>query len=386
MKVVIAIDSFKGSLTSLEAGKAIEQGIKRVYLQSEVLVKPLADGGEGTVETLVEGMNGRIRRLNAMGPLGNMIECSYGIIDAKNTAVIEIAKIVGLTLITKEQRNPLNTTTYGIGQIIIDAIKQGCRHFIIGIGGSATNDGGIGMLQALGFGMLDKRGNQVEFGAKGLKQLEKIDDSGVLPVIKECKFMIACDVTNPVCGPFGASAVYGLQKGADQEMIKEMDIWLNNYAVLSKQKFIQSDACYPGSGAAGGLGFAFLTYLNAKLESGIDLILREIKLEEEIKDADLVITGEGRLDYQTAMGKAPAGVAKLAKKYQLPVIAFSGAVAKGAEKCNDLGIDAYFPILRDVTTLSEAMDQQTASENMINAVEQVFRLWQICKKAGDIEY
>ena len=186
-----------------------------------------------------------------------MIECSYGIIDAKNTAVIEIAKIAGLTLITKEQRNPLNTTTYGIGQIIIDAIKQGCRHFIIGIGGSATNDGGIGMLQALGFGMLDKRGNQVEFGAKGLKQLEKIDDSGVLPVIKECKFMIACDVTNPLCGPFGASAVYGLQKGADQEMIKEMDIWLNNYAVLSKQKFIQSDACYPGSGAAGGLGFAF---------------------------------------------------------------------------------------------------------------------------------
>ena len=234
--------------------------------------------------------------------------------------------------------------------------------------------------------MLDKRGNQVEFGAKGLKQLEKIDDSGVLPVIKECKFMIACDVTNPLCGPFGASAVYGLQKGADQEMIKEMDIWLNNYAVLSKQKFIQADACYPGSGAAGGLGFAFLTYLNAKLESGIDLILREIKLEEEIKDADLVITGEGRLDYQTAMGKAPAGVAKLAKKYQLPVIAFSGAVAKGAEKCNDLGIDAYFPILRDVTTLSEAMDQQTASKNMINAVEQVFRLWQICKKAGDIEY
>ena len=237
------------------------------------------------------------------------------------------------------------------------------------------------MLQALGFEMLDKNGNQVELGAIGLKKLKKIDDNGVLPIIKECEFMIACDVTNPLCGPFGASAVYGLQKGADQEMIKEMDMWLNNYAVLSKQKFIAADACFPGSGAAGGLGFAFLTYLNAKLESGIDLILREIKLEEEIKDADLVITGEGRLDFQTAMGKAPAGVAKLAKKYQLPVIAFSGAVAKGAEKCNDLGIDAYFPILRDVITLSEAMDQQTASENMINAVEQVFRLWQICEKS-----
>lgn len=379
MKIVVAVDSFKGSLTSLEAGKIIEIGIKRVYPQSKVIVKPLADGGEGTIETLVEGMNGKIRNLKVMGPLGELIECSYGIIDSKNMAIIEMAKIAGLTLVCKEQRNPLNTTTYGVGEVIMDAIGQGCRRFIIGIGGSATNDGGIGMLQALGFRMLDQDNDQVEFGAKGLKQLKRIDDSRVLPVIKECEFMIACDVINPLCGPFGASFVYGSQKGADQYLIEQMDAWLNNYAILSKQKYAHADACYPGSGAAGGLGFAFLTYLDAKLESGIDLILQEIKLEEEIKDANLVITGEGQLDFQTSMGKAPIGVAKLAKKYQLPVIAFSGSIANGANKCNDMGIDAYFSILRNIVTLQEAMDKQLAKENLINTVEQVFRLWQVCK-------
>lgn len=377
MKIVVAVDSFKGSLTSLEAGRIIERGIKRVYPQSKVLVKPLADGGEGTVETLVEGMKGRIRSFQAIGPLGKLIECSYGIIDSKNTAIIEIAKIAGLTLVCSEQRNPLHTTTYGVGQVIMDAIDQGCRRFIIGIGGSATNDGGIGMLQALGFEMLDQDNNQVEFGAKGLRQLKKIDDSKILPVIKECEFMIACDVINPLCGPFGASAVYGGQKGANLELIEQMDTWLYNYAILSKQKFEHADACYPGTGAAGGLGFAFLTYLDAKLESGVDLILQEINLEEEIKDASLVITGEGQLDFQTAMGKAPIGVAKLAKKYQLPVIAFSGSIGNGANKCNDLGIDAYFPILRNIITLPEAMDKQKAKENMLDTVEQVFRLWQV---------
>lgn len=379
MKIVVAVDSFKGSLSSLEAGRIIEIGIKRVYPQSKVIVKPLADGGEGTVEALVEGMNGRIRSLKVTGPLGKLIKCSYGIIDAKNIAIIEMAKIAGLTLVCQEERNPLNTTTYGVGQVIMDAIDQGCRRFIIGIGGSATNDGGIGMLQALGFKMLDQDNKQVEFGAKGLKQLKKIDNSGVLPIIKKCEFMVACDVINPLCGPLGASVVYGPQKGANQYLIEQMDIWLNNYALLSKQKFMNADACYPGSGAAGGLGFAFLTYLGAKLKSGIDLILQEIKIEEEIKDANLVITGEGQLDFQTAMGKAPIGVAKLAKKYQLPVIAFSGSIVNGANKCNDMGIDAYFSILRNVVTLQEAMDKQVAKENMIDTVEQVFRLWQVCK-------
>ena len=374
MKVVIAIDSFKGSLTSLEAGRAIEQGIKRVYLQSEVLVKPLADGGEGTVETLVEGMNGRIRRLNAMGPLGNMIECSYGIIEAKNTAVIEIAKIAGLTLITKEQRNPLNTTTYGIGQIIIDAIKQGCRHFIIGIGGSATNDGGIGMLKALGYQFSDENGQDVGEGGQALERVSSIIIEKANPILKECNFHIACDVANPLCGKNGATYIYGPQKGVTPEIAAELDQAMNHYASVTS-KFLHNDyASAEGAGAAGGLGFAFLSYLNATLTPGIDLILNAVELEKELEDTDITVTGEGRLDHQTAMGKAPVGVARLAKKYGSKVVAFAGSVTPEATACNAAGIDAFFPIVRGITTLAEAMDPQNAKSNMAAAVEQVFRL------------
>ena len=313
MKAVIAIDSLKGSLSSMEAGQAIAEGIHRVDSQAEVIVRPLADGGEGTVDALVCGMNGRMHEVRVTGPLGTPVDCGYGIIDETKTAVIEMSGAAGITLVPEEKRNPLHTTTYGVGEVIKDAISKGCRRFIIGIGGSATNDGGVGMLQALGFGFLDSEGNQVPFGAKGLEQLEKITDTDVIPELSECEFRIACDVTNVLCGEMGCSAVYGPQKGATPSMIMQMDKWLANYASLAVEKFPKAAPWHAGTGAAGGLGFAFLTFTNAVLESGIKIILEETKLEQFMEDADIVVTGEGRLDGQTAMGKAPVGVARLAK-------------------------------------------------------------------------
>ena len=373
MKAVIAIDSLKGSLTSMEAGYAIADGIRRAYPDTETVVRPLADGGEGTVDALVEGMNGSMQEITVNDSLGRPVSAKYGIIESSKTAIIEMSAAAGITLVSSSERNPLNTTTYGVGEMIKDAISKGCREFIVGIGGSATNDGGVGMLQALGFGMLDKSGNQVAFGAKGLKDLETITDTNVIPELKDCRFHIACDVTNPLCGDNGCSAVYGPQKGADASMIMNMDKWLSYYAALTREKYPKADSKFPGTGAAGGMGFAFLSYTNASLEAGIDLILKETRLEEYIKDADVVITGEGRLDFQTAMGKAPVGVAKLAKKYDIPVIAFAGSVTKDATECNKNGIDAFFPILRGICTLDEAMNSDNARENMTDTVEQVFR-------------
>ena len=377
MKVVVAIDSLKGSLSSLEAGNAIKQGIKRVYQDAKIIVKPLADGGEGTVEALVSGMNGKIETVVATGPLGDKIESSYGIIPEKRLAIMEMASIAGITLLSLKQRNPLYTTTYGLGEMIKDAISKGCNNFIIGIGGSATNDGGIGMLQALGFDLLDKDGNQVPLGARGLKDLVKIDDKNVLPELKKCQFKIACDVTNVLCGENGCSVVFGPQKGATSQMIKDMDQWLYNFANLAKKKYPHSDTLVPGTGAAGGLGFAFLTFVKATLESGIDIILETIDLKSALKDVDVVVTGEGCLDRQSAMGKAPVGVAKMAKLYNKPVIAFAGSVTKEAKLCNQEGIDAYFPIIRNITTLQEAMAKENAKNNLTDTVEQVFRLWKI---------
>ena len=263
--------------------------------------------------------------------------------------------------------------------MITDAIHKGCRRFIMGIGGSATNDGGAGMLQALGYDFLDKDGNQIKHGAIGLKDLAKIKDDHVISELKDCEFHIACDVTNPLCGEEGCSAIFGPQKGATKQMVKDMDQWLADYTKIAKQSFTKADANKPGTGAAGGLGFAFLTFTNATLKSGVDLILHETKLEEEIKDADIVITGEGCLDAQTAMGKAPIGVAKLAKKYGKLVLGFSGAVIKGVAACNEAGIDAYFPIVRSAVSLEDAMKKKNAKENLMDTVEQVFRLVKVLK-------
>lgn len=374
MKAVIAIDSLKGSLSSIEAGNAIAEGIRRANDQNLTVVRPLADGGEGTVDALVYAMNGEMQEITVTGPLGIPVHCTYGIIRDTKTAVLEMSGAAGITLVSDEKKNPLHTTTYGVGEIIKDAISKGCRRFIVGIGGSATNDGGVGMLQALGYGFLDKEGKQIPFGAKGLEMLDSITDNGILPELAKCQFKIACDVTNILCGKTGCSAVYGPQKGATPEMIRQMDQWLGAYASLAQQTYPKANPDQPGTGAAGGLGFAFLTFTNADLESGIQIVLEETQLERYIKDADIVITGEGRLDGQTAMGKAPVGVARLAKKYGIPVIAFAGSVTKDASECNKNGIDAFFPILRSITTLAEAMEPEHAKNNLTDTAEQVFRL------------
>lgn len=374
MKIAVAMDSFKGSISSMIAGRAVETGIRRVFPKAQICVRPLADGGEGTIEALIQGIGGNVFCCEVTGPLGGKVACKYGILKDGITAVIETAQAAGLTLVPENKRNPLLTTTYGVGEVIEHAIKNGCRRFIVGIGGSATNDGGVGMLQALGFSMLDREGKQVGFGAGGLENIFKVSDENKLPELKECTFLIACDVTNPLYGAEGASAVYGPQKGATAEMVQRMDSGLKQFAEVAKEVFPEADAAYPGTGAAGGLGFAFRTFLNGVLESGVKIILEETNLVECIQDADYVITGEGRLDGQTVQGKAPIGVAALAKKYGKPVIAFCGSLGEDAEVCNAAGIDAFFSIVEATVSLEEAMKEENAIKNMADSVEQIFRL------------
>ena len=372
MKVVVAMDSFKGSLTSLAAGAAVREGILRADPAAEVLVRPLADGGEGTVEALVSGMGGRLRTVRVTGPLGEGVDCAYGVLG--DTAVIEMAGAAGLPLVPAEERDPLRTTTYGVGEVIADAIAQGCRRFLVGIGGSATNDGGAGMLQALGFGLLDAEGRDIPRGAQGLKKLARIETAGALPALASCRFRVACDVTNPLCGEKGASAVFGPQKGARPADIPRMDAWLAAYAQIAAKAFPGADPEAPGTGAAGGLGFAFRTFLSGELEPGVQIVLEETRLAEALAGADVVVTGEGRLDGQTAMGKAPVGVARLAKARGCLVLALAGGITRDAGACNGAGIDAFFPAVRGVTTLAEAMDPENARANLADAAEQAFRL------------
>lgn len=375
MKIVIAMDSFKGSLTSPEAGEAVKTGVLRAFPEAETVICPLADGGEGTAEALTIGLHGEKIRITATGPLGEPVQCAYGI--AGDLAVIEMAEAAGLTLVPAEKRNPLYTTTYGIGEMIRDAAARGCRRFIVGIGGSATNDGGTGMLQALGFDLLDDTGTPIPQGAVGLQKLHSIETKRALPVLVHCSFRIACDVENPLCGEKGCSAVYGPQKGAVPETIRQMDRWLRRYAELTRSVFPESNADFAGAGAAGGMGFAFSAFLGGKLESGIRIVMEETGLEEKIRSADLVVTGEGRMDEQTAMGKAPVGVARLAAKYGKPTVAFAGGIGRGARACNEAGIAAFFPAVRGVTTLEEAMDPEQAKKNLADSVEQAFRMLKI---------
>ena len=375
MKAVIAIDSFKGSMSTTEAGEAAALGIKRVFLEAETIISPLADGGEGTTEAIVTATHGKMRTISVHAPLGNIIDASYGITD--DCAVIEMAAASGLTLVPPDKRDPLYTSTYGVGEMILDAIGLGYRKFIIGIGGSATNDGGIGMLSALGAEFLDKNGNPVKWGGIGLSEICHIELSGLCPEIAQCTFNVACDVTNPLCGERGCSAVYAPQKGATPETVELMDGWLEQYADLTKEILPDSDKNFPGSGAAGGLGFAFRSYLGATLRSGIEIVMEATSLEEKIKWADVVITGEGRLDGQSLMGKAPVGVALLAKKYSKPVIAFAGGVTEDAIRCHEYGIDAIFPIVRKPCSLADAMIKENAMKNLADTAEQVFRLLKI---------
>ena len=373
MRIVTLIDSFKGSLTSLQAGNAVAAAARAVWPNAEVAVRPLADGGEGTVEAVVTGCGGEFVSAPVRDPLGREITATYGLLGS-GTAVMEMSAAAGITLLAPEERDPARATTYGVGQMIKDAIARGARRFIVGIGGSATNDGGAGMLQALGFDLLNARGEPVAPGAKGLAELACVDTAHALPALSECEFRVACDVTNPLCGPAGCSAVYGPQKGASPASIAAMDRDLARFAELTRAVFPQADPDLPGAGAAGGLGFAFSTYLGAALQSGVSLILETTDAERYVKGADLVITGEGRLDGQTAMGKAPVGVARLAKRHGKPVIAFCGCATDEAEHCNTEGIDAFFPILRGIVTLQEAMEPAAAERNLTATAKQAFRL------------
>ena len=374
MKFVLIPDSFKGTLSSEQICEIAKEKVEKHFPGAETACVPVADGGEGSVDAFITALGGTKVTVKVKNPYFEDMDSYYGLINEGKTAVIEMAGAAGITQVPDEKRNPLYTTTYGVGEVIKDAIEKGCRRFIVGIGGSATNDGGVGMLQALGYAFLDKDGKQVLPGARGLKDITEITAAYVIPELAECKFRVACDVTNPLCGEFGCSSIYGPQKGATPEMIQDMDQWLGAYAELAKERFPKADPKYPGTGAAGGMGFAFLTFTDAVLESGINIVLDETKLEDYIKDADLVITGEGRMDGQTAMGKAPVGVAKLAKKYGKKVIAFAGAVQRDARACNDAGIDAFFPILRGVVTLEEAMKNENAKQNLADTTEQVIRL------------
>lgn len=377
MKVVIAIDSFKGSLSSMEAGEAVKEGIQKVC-DAKIVIRPVADGGEGTTETLVEGLGGNYRRIQVTGPNGEKVQAKYGIFPDGETVVMEMAQAAGITLIPAEKRNPRRATTFGVGEMIKDAVLQGGRKFIIGIGGSATTDGGVGMLQALGYQFLDEQGVSIGSGIEDLDQIEKIEVSGALPLLKECSFQIACDVTNPLCNETGAVYIYGPQKGVKESEKEELDGKMRHYAEKTRQYLKRDYSELPGAGAAGGLGFAFISYLpNVILKSGVEIITEAVGLEEEIQDADVVITGEGRLDAQTAMGKLPVGIAGLAKKYGKPVIAFAGSVAEEAGVCNEKGIDAFFPIIREIVTLKEAMKTETARKNLMLTAEQVFRTMQI---------
>ncbi|MDK2563663.1 glycerate kinase [Romboutsia sedimentorum] len=379
MKIVISIDSLKGSLTSIEAGNAIKKGILNVDNNADITIMPLADGGEGTVEALVEGMNGEEQTITVTGPINEKVNAKYGILKDTNTAIIEMAQASGLPLVPTELRNPLNTNTYGVGEIIKEAIQKGCRNFIVGIGGSATNDGGVGMLQALGYEFYDENNNLVGLGGKVLNQIKSIKIDNRLKELDECSFKIACDVNNPLHGKNGAAYIYGPQKGASKEIVKELDRGLINFSEVVKKELNKDIAHIEGVGAAGGLGFAFLGFLNSKLESGIKIILDEINLDEIIKDADFVITGEGRLDNQTAMGKAPIGVAKLAKKYKAKVIAIAGCTTDDALKCNEEGIDAYFSIINSAMTIDEAMNKENAINNMVSTTTQIFNLIKVLK-------
>lgn len=428
-KILVAVDSFKGSMTSLVAGNAIEKGIKSILPDAEIRVRPVADGGEGTTEAIIYGKNNVSRGSCVVtGPLGKKITAEYTIYDAADgrTAVMEMAAAAGLPLVPEDQRDPMHTTTYGVGEMIRDAILKGCERFIVGIGGSATNDGGIGMLQALGFSCLDANGHEVPYGAEGLGVLERIvipgkmlvrknsselavadpvdtpivgtaaisgagavdescvdDDDDFASRLLHCTFSIACDVTNPLVGELGCSRVFAPQKGADAETVELMDGYMKHYAdVVERSAEGKSDRNTPGAGAAGGLGYAFRMFLGGKLMPGIDIVLSETGLEADVEWADTVITGEGRIDAQTMMGKTPSGVARLAKKHGKYVIAIGGCLGDGAENCvkegffnecyavnNVLGIDDS-----DSEQVRTAMKPENVAANLTTCAARITEL------------
>ena len=372
MKIVIAPDSFKGSLTALEAANAIEEGLKRFFPEAEIIKVPMADGGEGTVQSLVDATGGRIVKRIVTGPLGDKVEAQFGILGDGRTAVIEMASASGLPLVPPDKRNPMVTTTYGTGELIKAALDMGCRKFIIGIGGSATNDGGGGMAQALGVKLLDEEGNDIPFGGGGLLKLDRIDISTLDPRIAESEIVVACDVDNPLTGPRGAARVYSPQKGATPDMVEILDKALEHFAEVVKRDLGRDIKDVPGAGAAGGLGAGLMAFLNARLQLGVDIVIEATGLEGKVKGADLVITGEGGIDSQTIYGKTPIGVAKVAKKFGIPVLAVAGGISDDASVVYEHGIDGLMSIIPRPMTLDEAMAQ--GKKLLSDAAERIARL------------
>jgi glycerate kinase len=371
MKIVIAADSFKGSCSSLRMAELAEQGIKKIFPAAEVVKVPVADGGEGTTEALVSGLGGTFRRLTVTGPLGTKVTAEYGILPGK-VAVMEMATASGLPLVAEADRNPALTTTYGTGEMIKDALDQGCRKLMLGIGGSVTNDGGMGMAQALGVSFQDAAGQELGFGGGVLAKLAKIDLVALDPRLKETELITLCDVANPLCGPQGASYIYGPQKGAKPEDLPVLDRNLRHFAAQVKLHLGKDIAEIPGAGAAGGLGAGMIAFCDSKLRRGIDTILELVELESKLVEADLVITGEGRIDGQSIYGKVPVGVGLLARKHQIPVIAIVGGIGPGAEAVYEQGIDSIVSIVNRPMALAEAI--QEVEPLIVEAAERLMRI------------
>ena len=371
MRIVVAPNAFKGSLTALEAAEAIRDGILAIVPDADIVLTPIADGGDGTAEALVAATNGERRQLRVRGPLGDPVDADYGLIDGGSTAVIEMANAAGLRLVPPESRDPRITTTYGVGELLQQAFDAGTRHFIVGIGGSATNDGGAGMAQALGYHLLDDSGHELPHGGVALRRLARIHVGGVHANWKEARVEVACDVTNPLTGPDGASAVYGPQKGATPEMVAELDAALKRFAEVIRRDLGVDVEHLSGAGAAGGLGAGLVAFTGAQLAPGAEMVMRALKLDERLAGADLVITGEGRLDSQTArFGKAPAAVARHARDDGIPVIAIGGGVADETELA--LLFDAIEATVTEPCSLDEAIAQ--ARQGLTRASTRIMRL------------
>jgi len=355
VRIVIAPDSFKGSLSAVAVAKAMEAGVLSVFPAAEVKKVPIADGGEGTVEALVLATGGCVIPEKVTGPLGEPVEAHWGLLGDGETAVIEMAAASGLTLVPKERRNPRVTTTYGTGQLVKAALDRGIRKLIIGIGGSATNDGGTGLARALGVRFLDAGGRDLAEGGAALAGLASIDMTGLDPRLKDTQIMVACDVDNPLCGPRGATAVYGPQKGATLDMLVELDEALAKYAAVAKAATGKDVASAPGAGAAGGLGAGLMFFTAASLRPGVEIVLEATGFAALVRDATLVITGEGNTDFQTAHGKAPVGVAKVAKRFGVPAVCLSGGLGKGCDAVLEQGIDGLMSVVPQPMALEECM-------------------------------
>jgi len=372
MKIIIAPQAFKGSISAIKVAEAMSEGALKMLPKAKIVICPVADGGDGTLETLVDISNGEINKCSVRNPMGKIIEAEWGAMGDGKTAVIEMARSSGLALLDPKKLNPLKASTYGLGELIQDALNKGFKKFIIGIGGSATNDAGAGMAQALGVKLLDDKGVEIAPGGINLMNLSTIDMSGIDERILDSDFQIACDVTNPLTGPEGASEVYGPQKGATRKMIDDLDASLQHFNEIVIKTFNKDLSKVPGAGAAGGLGAGMIAFTDATLRTGIDIVLDAVELNEKIANADLVITGEGAMDFQTIYDKAPIGVAKIAKRYGIPTIGISGMLGKNYQIVHEHGIDAAVSIVTGPMTLPEASEK--SYELISNSVSECLRL------------